>query len=125
MQIDERVKTLQTSATDEIRNRMDTEVQEFRARKQLGQFEKTVIDEIESKKKFAPTTFVIGDTKTQAITRQNTAVTLKAVTQKLSSSFQDELANLGFKHVEVELKEAGGIEGVLYHKLVLTRAPRR
>ena len=123
MQIDERVKTLQTSATDEIRNRMDTEVQEFRARKQLGQFEKTVIDEIESKKKFAAYNLCIGDTKTQAITRQNTAVTLKAVTQKLSSSFQDELANLGFKHVEVELKEAGGIEGVLYHKLVLTRAP--
>src|SRR5262249_9875324 len=28
-----------------------------------------------------------------------------------------------FRHVEVELKEQGGSEGVFYHKLVLTRAP--
>lgn len=46
-----------------------------------------------------------------------------AVTQKLKQSFQNELSNLAFRHVEVELKEAGGAEGVLYHKLVLTRAP--
>ena len=31
--------------------------------------------------------------------------------------------NLAFRHVEVELREAGGAEGVLYHKLILTRAP--
>jgi hypothetical protein len=29
---------------------------------------------------------------------------------------------LSFRHLEIELKEVGGAEGVLYHKLVLTRA---
>jgi AAA domain len=31
--------------------------------------------------------------------------------------------NLSFGHVEVELKELGGADGIFYHKLVLTRAP--
>lgn len=30
---------------------------------------------------------------------------------------------LDFRHVAVELKEMGGAEGILYHKLVLSRAP--
>ena len=50
-------------------------------------------------------------------------MTKTAVSQKLKQSFQDELAKLSFQHLEVELREVGGAEGVLYHKLVLTRAP--
>ena len=123
MQINERVKTLRNSATAEKRNRMAMEVQELHARTQLGQYEQIVLDEIERKKKFAAYSLCIGDTKTQAITKKSSAVTREAVTQKLNSSFQDELAKLSFQHVEVELKEVGGKEGVLYHKLVLTRAP--
>ena len=123
MQIDERVKTLRNGATDEKRNRMAMELQELRARKQLGQYEQIVLDEIERKQKFAAYSLSIGDTKTQAITRKSSAVTRGSMTQKLNSRFQDELAKLSFQHVEVELKEAGGTEGVLYHKLVLTRAP--
>ena len=63
------------------------------------------------------------DTRTHAITQKSTAVTKKYVTQKLKERFQDELKNLDFRHVEVELKEVGGVEGVLYHRLILTRAP--
>jgi hypothetical protein len=33
------------------------------------------------------------------------------------------LKALGFNHVEIELKEQGGTEGVFYHKLILTRNP--
>jgi energy-coupling factor transporter ATP-binding protein EcfA2 len=50
-------------------------------------------------------------------------VTKTVVTQKLKNRFQVELKELNFKHVEVELKEAGGDQGNLYHKLILTRAP--
>lgn len=41
----------------------------------------------------------------------------------MKASFQGELKALEFRHVEVELREVGGAEGVLYHKLVLQRAP--
>jgi hypothetical protein len=41
----------------------------------------------------------------------------------LKQSFKTELKNLEFNHVEVELKEVGGAEGVFYHKLILTRNP--
>lgn len=122
-QIDERVRTLRASATAETRKRLTAEVHELRARKLLAQHEATVLNEIEAKKKVAAYGLCINDTSTNAITQKSTAVTKVAVSQKLKQRFRDELTNLHFSHVEVELKEAGGAEGVLYHKLVLTRAP--
>lgn len=123
VQIAERIKTLRTSATDDTRKHMAAEAQELRARKLLARHEQTVLDEIERKKKHAAYGLCIDDTRTQAITQKSTAVTKTAVSQRLKQSFQDELAHLAFRHVEVELTEAGGAQGVLYHKLVLTRAP--
>ncbi len=122
-QIEARVKTLLTSSPDETRKRLTAEAQELRARNLLAQHEPLVLNEIERKKRIAAYELCINDTTTNAITQKSTAVTKTAVTQKLKESFNDELANLGFRHVEVELKEAGGAEGVLYHKLILTRAP--
>lgn len=122
-QIDERVKTLRARATDETRKCMTAEAQELRARKLLAQYEQTVLADIERRKKYAAYGLCIEETKTYAITQKSTAVTRAAVTQRLKNSFQDELKNLAFSHVEVELKEVGGAEGVHYHKLILTRAP--
>lgn len=122
-QFEKRVKTLHGSSTDETRKQMTEETQELRARKLLAQHEELVINEIERKKKYAAYGLSIDNTKTRAITLKSTAVTRTTVTQKLKQSFQDELLNLGFRHVEVELKEVGGAEGILYHKLILTRAP--
>jgi energy-coupling factor transporter ATP-binding protein EcfA2 len=123
VQIDERIRTLRTSANDETRKRMMAEAQELRARKLLAKHEQIVLDDIERRKKYAAYGLCIDDTKTQAITTKSTAVTKMAVSQKLKKSFQDELVSLSFRHVEVELKELGGADGVFYHKLVLTRAP--
>jgi energy-coupling factor transporter ATP-binding protein EcfA2 len=122
-QIDERIKTLRTSANDQTRKSMAAEAQELRARKLLAAHQQAVLDDIERRKKYAAYGLCIDDTKTQAITAKSTAVTKAVVSQKLKKSFQDELVNLSFRHVEVELKELGGAEGVFYHKLVLTRAP--
>ena len=122
-QIEARIETLRTSATDQTRKRMTAEAQELRARKVLALREQVVLDEIERKKRYAAYGLCIDETKTKAITHKSTAVTRTAVTQTLKQRFQDELVNLAFRHVEVELKEVGGAEGVLYHKLILTRAP--
>lgn len=122
-QIAERVHTLRASSGADTKKRMTADAQEFRARKALAQHEKVVLDEIERKKRFAAYSLCIEETKTQSITQKSTAITKTAVSQRLKDSFRGELANLSFRHVEVELKEAGGAEGVLYHKLVLTRAP--
>jgi energy-coupling factor transporter ATP-binding protein EcfA2 len=93
-QLQLRIKTLSDSATDKVRETMPVAY-----------------------------SLCIDDTRTQAITQKSTSVTKTAVSQKLKQSFKDELGHLGFRHVEVELREAGGADGVLYHKLVLTRAP--
>lgn len=122
-QIDERIRTLRTSANDQTRKSMTADVQELRARKSLAAHQQAVLDDIERRKKFAAYGLCIDDTKTQAITAKSTAVTKAVVSQKLKKSFQDELVSLSFRDVEVELKELGGADGVFYHKLVLTRAP--
>ncbi|RYD16358.1 MAG: hypothetical protein EOP90_06155 [Lysobacteraceae bacterium] len=121
-QIEERIKTLRTSANDQTHKSMTDEAQELRARKLLAANQQTVLDDIERRKKYAAYGLCIDDTKAQAITAKSTAVTKTVVSQKLKKSFQDELVNLSFRHVEVELKELGGADGVFYHKLVLTRA---
>ena len=51
-QLEARVKTLRTSATDETRKRMTAEAQELRARKLLAKHEQMVLNEIERKKKY-------------------------------------------------------------------------
>jgi energy-coupling factor transporter ATP-binding protein EcfA2 len=122
-QIESRIKALSTRLTDEAHNRFAYEERELRARKLLAQHEPLVLNEIERKKRIAAYELCINDTITNAITQKSTAVTKTAVSQKLKQSFREELTNLSFHHVEVELKEAGGAEGVLYHKLALTRAP--
>lgn len=124
-QIEARINTLRSSATDEERKRMTAEAQELRARKLLATHKETVLDDIERRKRYAAYGLCIDETRTQAITQKSTAVTKTAVSQRLKQSFTDELANLAFRHVEVELKEVGGAEGVLYHKLILTRPWRR
>jgi energy-coupling factor transporter ATP-binding protein EcfA2 len=118
-----RIATLRDSATDETRKSMASEERELSARKLLAKHEQIVLDEIERKKKYAAYSLCIEETRTYAITQKSTAITKTAVTQKLKNSFKAELEKLAFRHVEVELQEAGGAEGVLYHQLVLTRAP--
>lgn len=122
-QLEARIETLRTGDTNETRARLHAEAQELRARKLLAAQEQLVVTEIERRKKYAAFGLCIDDTRTQAITQKSTAITKTAISQKLKLSFRDELARLLFRHVEVELREAGGAEGVLYHKLVLARAP--
>ena len=122
-EVEARIKTLQTSTTDETRKLMTAEAQELRARKLLATHQQTVLDDIERKKKYAAYGLCIEETKTQTITQKSSAVTKTVVSQRLKQSFSDELVNLAFSHIEVELKELGGADGVFYHKLVFTRAP--
>jgi len=122
-QIDERIRTLRINATDNTRKQMNAEAQELRARKLLVAHQQTVLDDIERRKKYAAYGLCIDETKTQAITQKSTAVTKTAVSQRLKQNFSDELVNLSFNHIEIELKELGGADGVFYHKLVLMRAP--
>lgn len=122
-QLDERVKALSGDATAEKRKQLNAEAEELRARVLLAKHETTVLQEIDRKKRLAAYEQSKSDTATQVITRKSSEVTRAVVTQKLKNTFQEELQGLAFRHIEVELQEAGGAEGVLYHKLALTRAP--
>ena len=121
-QLDERIRTLRSTSNEQEKKRVTAEAQELRARKLFAKHEALVLNEIERKKKVAALGLCIDDTKTQAITQKSTAVTRTAVTQKLKDSFKEELGRLDFRQVEVELSEAGGTEGVLYHNLIYARA---
>jgi energy-coupling factor transporter ATP-binding protein EcfA2 len=122
-QIDARITLANDPATKRNHQSMVREIEELRARKLLAKHEATVLSEIERRKKYAAYALCIDETKTQAITQKSTSVTKTAVSERLKESFRDELKVLSFNHVEVELKEVGGADGVMYHRLVLTRAP--
>ena len=122
-QLLDRVAALETSILPEKQQNMNDEAQAHRARKVLAQHEEIVLHEIERKRKHAAYELCLRETRTNAITQKSTVLTRKVVTKELRESFRRELSSLGFRHIEVELEEAGGAEGVLYHKLVLTRAP--
>lgn len=123
VQLEDRVRTLGSDGAAEKRRQLTAEAQELRARVLLAKHEQAVLSEIDRKKRIAAYEQCVNETRTQAITQKSSAVTRTVVTQKLKSSLQSELQGLAFRHVEVELKEVGGAEGVLYHKLVLSRAP--
>lgn len=122
-EIDARLKSLREAGGADAKKKMTDEAQELRARVLLGKHEKTLLDEIENKKKIAAYAQCLDETKPNAITQKSSAVTKAVVSEGLKKSFKDELKALEFNHVEVELKEQGGAEGVFYHKLVLTRNP--
>ena len=122
-QLAERVAALRDRADPEMQKRMAEEAQELRARKVLAEHEAIVLAEIERKRKRAAYDSCLRETSTNAITRKSTQLTRKAVTDELRKSFRSELSRLRFRDVEVELEEVGGEKGVLYHRLVLSRAP--
>ena len=122
-QLDARVKLLKADNGSQNRLVLTNEAQELRARKLLAANIEAALAEIERKKKVAAYELCINDTKTHAITQKSTALTKAVVTATLQNSFKTELERLNFRNVEVALSEIGGTEGVLYHKLVLTRAP--
>ena len=122
-QTEARIQSLRDNESTDKHARMNAEAQQLRARKLLGQHIQVVLSEIDRKKRLAAYGLCMNDTVTNAITQKSTAVTKTAVTQTLKQSFRNELSRLRFRHIDVELKEAGGAEGVLYHKLVLSRAP--
>ena len=122
-EIDARLKSLREAGTADAKKKMTDEAQELRARALLGKHEKTLLNEIENKKKIAAYAQCLDETKPNAITQKSSAVTKAVVSESLKKSFKDELKALEFNHVEVELKEQRGVEGVFYHKLVLTRNP--
>ena len=122
-EIDARIKSLRESANTDARKKLANEAQELRARVALGKHEQIILDEIENKKKIAAYSQCIEETKPTAITQKSSQVTKAVVSERLKQSFKSELQNLEFNHVEVELKEVGGAEGVFYHKIILTRNP--
>lgn len=122
-QLDQRIQELNKQAGQGEQKKIIAELQELKAREVLGKNKKLILAEIERKAKVAAYELCLRDTRTNMITRKNTEVTKEVVTKQLKRSFGDELKKLRFRHVEVELQEAGGERGAMYHKLILTRAP--
>lgn len=102
---------------------LKSELEEIESRSMLRANVEVVLAEIRRKQKIAVYQQCIDETRTNAITRKSTELTKRAVTGHLVQSFAGELARLKFDHVEVDLTEAGGSRGALYHRLVLRRAP--
>jgi len=123
-QLEERAGALEGERDQASIDALSKELRELTARRILGENMKTVLDEIERQKKYAAFGSCLDETKTTSITRKSSEITREVVTKQLSESFRNELVErLRFRHVEVQLGEAGGERGNLYHKLTFLRAP--
>jgi energy-coupling factor transporter ATP-binding protein EcfA2 len=122
-EVEARIKSLRAPEAAAILKNLTEEAQELRARVLLGKHEQTILDEIENKKRHAAYGQCLAETRPNAITQKSSEVTKSVVSAGLKRSFAHELKKLDFNHVEVELREQGGAEGVFYHKLILTRNP--
>ena len=118
-----RAEGLRKGTSESQKEALAAELDELKARQTLQKHEEALLAEIERKKKIAAYGQCLDDTTTNSITTKSTAVTKVVVTQQLKKAFKEELKKLKFRHVEVELKEAGGQSGNFYHKLIFTRAP--
>ncbi|MEM7308732.1 MAG: AAA family ATPase [Planctomycetota bacterium] len=119
----ERAERLENPERDAREQALVSERRELDARRALGLGMDAVVQEVNRKKEIAAFELCRKDAATKAITDKSAAVTKETVTNKLKAAFQAELDALEFNQVEVELQDAGGGEGALYHKLVLKRAP--
>ena len=122
-QLTVRAEGLRKGTSESQKVALVAELEELKARQTLRKHEEALLSEIERKKKIAAYGQCLEETTTHSITTKSTAVTKVVVTQQLKTAFQEELDKLKFRHVEVELKEAGGQSGNFYHKLIFTRAP--
>src|SRR5690606_13385432 len=122
-QLRKRSKELATPIDQAKKDELTKSYNELKSREALSVNLKKVLTVIDRKAKLAAYELCLRDTRTNNITRKSTEITKAVVTEKLQSSFRKELERLKFSHVEVELQEAGGERGALYHKLILKRAP--
>ena len=121
--LEKRARELRSGDHHTVIGKIQRELRELEARQLLADHREQVLEHIERKKRIAAYQECIADTRTTAITRKSTEVTKRAVSEHLTQTFQKELQQLGFRHVEVQLAIAGGSRGALYHKLQLRRAP--
>ena len=118
-----RVQTLRNGEGKDARVLLNAEADELRARNVLAEHEGMVLDGDRSEEKTGRLWAVhCRHPNASDHAEEQRHHEREVVTQKLRESFQNELSKLKFRDVEVELTDAGGAEGVLYHKIVLSRA---
>ena len=100
-----------------------TELNELEARVTLSTIVDSVTAEINRKRHLSALAQCVSDTSTTAITKKSTELTKLLVTEQLRQTFQDELKRVDFTHLSVEIKDAGGSKGAMYHKLIFSNAP--
>ena len=118
-----RAKELRALNQPVIISTLKREVSELKARQLLADYLNNVLGEIERKQRIAVYQVCIDETKTNTITLKSSDLTRRVITDQLTTSFEEELKRINFRHVEVNMVPAGGSKGVLYHKLQFTRAP--
>lgn len=118
----QRVKQLRQLATAPKAADAET-LRDLLAREALALHLDVVRAEIRRKAKINAFGQALEDTTTNLITAKSTDLTTALVTDKLTGQFKDELKRLKFTHLLVEIREAGGSKGVLFHKLAFSNAP--
>jgi recombinational DNA repair ATPase RecF len=98
---------------------LERKLNSLKARLILSNCKDQVLNEIDRLKKVENYLECFRDTDTTAITKKNTELTTKVVTDALRDSFKVELNRLGLGSLSVEIEPARGRDGVLKHHVIL------
>lgn len=118
-----RAEGLRMEEVESEKDSLVAELEDLRARQSLGEHKVALLSEIGRMRKISQFEQCIRDTGTHGITRKSTIITKEVVTHQLKLAFQEELDNLNFRDLKVEIVDAGGKAGSFFHKLVLSGAP--
>lgn len=122
--LESRAEEMRKAADPDGRKRSEARRAELHARARLAEIRPQIHAEITRKARMNAYELCVKDTDTRAATKLSTELTKKYVTDALTAAFDEELRNLGFTTLELELRAAGAQRGVLYHQVFLKQATK-
>jgi hypothetical protein len=117
-----RADELDTQRDPGVLKGLRSEVAELDARRALAMAKEAVLGRVKAFRQAEALRACISDVDTGVITKKNAELTKKAVTEGLRAQFAKEARELRLRLDFVEVKPAGGKEGVLFHQLQLPNA---
>lgn len=117
-----RADELDSQRNPEVLQRLRSELAELEARHSLAMTKDAVLARIKAMRQADALRACMSDVDTGVITKKNAELTKKAVTEGLRAQFAKEARELRLRLDFVEVKPAGGKEGVLFHQLQLPKA---
>jgi len=116
--LENRAGEFEEASEQGLKGKLEKELLELTSREQLAKSKQVVLNEVDRRKVLSGILKCRADTRTDDITVLSRRLTKELVTDELCRQLKEELKNLGFHAVQIEVKTRGD-HGNQYHRLRL------